>query len=381
MLLRQVLTVIAGLAVLVFSIKAAQMVWDGSTTYETDLWAYFSGAERLRSGEPLYPPDLDIVESRLQYAYPPLLAQVLYPIRSYALAWWLWLAGSLACWGVSLWLLLRELLKTEVGQQLRRSGLWWVFLACLVNFPPLLVHLTWGQLQLPLLLLLTGAWLALRTGRDVRAGVLIGLAITLKLFPLLLVLPLVVQRRLRCAAVALAVAGGLLGLSFAAVGWEQTWFYLVHVLPEVSKQDVLADNYSITQALRVLGGTGFPAEIPGLALRLVGLGLATLVAFRAQGQADRALAAGVTALLWVTPIVWSHYFVLVYLPLADALPRAGKRGQALLAAAYFCIATATLIFYVPEPIAPLTQPVPVLGVALLLAVQCVPLIRNRHASL
>ncbi|GAB4196742.1 MAG: hypothetical protein OHK0022_14500 [Roseiflexaceae bacterium] len=376
MLLRQVMTVVAALAVLIFTLKAAQMVWDGSRTFETDLWAYFSGAERLRNGEPLYPPDLDIVESRLQYAYPPLLAQVLYPIRSYTLAWWLWLAGSLVCWAVSLWLLLRELLKTAAGQQLRHSGLWWVFLACLVNFPPLLAHLTWGQLQLPLLLLLTGAWLALRAGRDLRAGVLIGLAITLKVYPVLLLVPLLVQRRLRCVVVALAVSGALLGLSFAAVGWEQTLFYLVRVLPEVSKQDVLADNYAITQSLRVIGGPGFPAEILGLVLRAAGLGLATLAAYRARGQAERALALGVTALLWVTPIIWAHYFVLVYLPLADALPRASRRDQALLALAYFCIATATLIFYVPDPIAPLTQPIPVLGVALLLGVQCASLIRN-----
>lgn len=54
-------------------------------------------------------------------------------------------------------------------------------------------------------------------------------------------------------AVALAVAGRLLGPGFAAVGWEQTRFYLVRVQPKTSKREVLADNCSITQTLPVLG--------------------------------------------------------------------------------------------------------------------------------
>ena len=123
-----------------------------------------------------------------------MLALIFYPLISYQLAWWAWAAFSLVCWAASLWLLIRELLRSDFDRQLRQSIWWPVFLAALINFPPVLVHVTWGQLQLPLLLLLTLAWLCLRRERPAAEGVLIGMTIALKLFPLLLLLPLLVQR-------------------------------------------------------------------------------------------------------------------------------------------------------------------------------------------
>lgn len=370
-LLRSAATIVAGLAVAIFCVKAGLMIWQSSLSSETDLGAYMSGAERLRADLPLYPPDLDITRSRLQYAYPPLLAQLLYPFPNYTLVWWVWAAVSVGCWAWALRLLLGELLGSPNGRRLRRSGWWAVFLAALVNFPPALVHLTWGQLQLPLLLLLTWAWLALRRGREVRAGLLVGLAITLKVFPLLLVLPLALQRRWRCVAAALLLSGGLLGLSFAAVGPQQVAFYISHVLPEISRQDVLTDNYAVTQTLRLALGPAFPAAPVGLALRLGGLALMALAALRPRTDPGQALAIGVTATLWASPIVWAHYFVLAYLPCADLLLRAGPRRQTGLALAYFGIATASLLFYVPGWAVPVAQALPVLGTGLLLVLQCV----------
>lgn len=371
-LLRGAVLAVAGLAVAVFCLKAGLLLWQSSLSSETDLGAYMSGAQRLRAGLPLYPPDLDITRSRLQYAYPPLLAQLLYPFESYTLVWWAWAAVSLACWGAALRLLLGQVLPSPAGQALRRSDWWPVFLAALVNFPPVLVHLTWGQLQLPLLLILTGAWLELRRGRETRAGLLVGLAITLKVFPLLLLLPLALQRRWRCAAAALLLSGAALGLSFAAVGPQQVAFYITRVLPEINRQEILTDNYAITQTLRLALGPGFPAGPAGLALRLAGLALLAWLALRPGTPADQALAAGVTATLWLSPIVWAHYFVLAYLPCADLLLRAGRRRRAALALAYFGIATASLLFYVPEPAIWAAQALPVLGTGLLLALQCAP---------
>ena len=48
--------------------------------------------------------------------------------------------------------------------------------------------MAWGQLQLPMLALLAGAWVALRSGRSALGGALVGLAILLKPFPLPLLL-------------------------------------------------------------------------------------------------------------------------------------------------------------------------------------------------
>jgi len=362
--------IVAVLAIIVFCVKVGQLLWIGSLTLETDVGSYFDGAARLRAGLPLYPADLTFSDgSREHYVYPPLLALIFYPLTSYQLAWWAWAAISLACWVAALWLLIRELLRSEFGRQLRQS-LWWpVFLAALINFPPVLVHMTWGQLQLPLLLLFTLAWLALRRKRPVVAGVLIGLAIAIKLFPLLLLVPLVAQRRWRCVAAALGVAALVLGLSFAVVGWDQAVFYVTKVLPEVSSQKDLYDNYSVAISMKLWLGATFPSELVATALRLAFLGLVALAALRRPRAADLGLALGVTALFWVPPVVWAHYFVLAYLPFFDLLIRAPRRMLASLSIAYFLIASASMIFYVPDQFVVFVHPLPILGALLLLGVQ------------
>lgn len=369
-LLKRVTMVVALLAIGVFCVKVGQLLWIGSLSLETDVGSYFSGAERLRAGLPLYPADLTFSDgSREHYVYPPLLALMFYPVTSYQLAWWAWAAFSLACWAAALWLLIRELLGTEFGRQLRQSIWWPVFLAALINFPPVLVHMTWGQLQLPLLLLLTLAWLCLRRERPAAAGVLIGLTIALKLFPLLLLLPLLAQRRWRYVAAALGTAALVLGFSFAVVGWNQTVFYLTKVLPEVSSQKELYDNYSVAISLKLWLSATFPRDLVATGLRLAFLGLVALAALRRPRAADLGLALGVTALFWVPPVVWAHYFVLAYLPLFDALTRAPRRLLGSLIAAYFLIATASMIFYVPDELVALVHPLPILGALLLLGTQ------------
>src|SRR6266545_2461139 len=304
-LLKRVTMVVAVLAIFVFCAKVGQLLWIGSLTLETDVGSYFSGAERLRAGLPLYPADLTFSDgSREHYVYPPLLALMFYP---------------------------------------------------LINFPPVLVHMTWGQLQLPLLLLLTLAWLCLRRERPAAAGVLIGLTIALKLFPLLLLLPLLAQRRWRCIAAALGTAALVLGPSFAGVGWDQTVFYMTKVLPEVGSQKELYDNYSVAISMKLWLSDAFPRDLVATGLRLAFLGLVALAALRRPRAADLGLALGVTALFWVPPVVWSHYFVLAYLPLFDALTRAPRRLLTSVIAAYFLIATASMIFYVPNELVALAH--------------------------
>jgi len=369
-LLKRVTMVVAVLAIFVFCAKVGQLLWIGSLTLETDVGSYFSGAERLRAGLPLYPADLTFSDgSREHYVYPPLLALMFYPLMSYQLAWWAWAAFSLICWAASLWLLIRELLHSEFGRQLRQSIWWPVFLAALINFPPVLVHMTWGQLQLPLLLLLTLAWLCLRRERPAAAGVLIGLTIALKLFPLLLLLPLLAQRRWRCIAAALGTAALVLGPSFAGVGWDQTVFYMTKVLPEVGSQKELYDNYSVAISMKLWLSDAFPRDLVATGLRLAFLGLVALAALRRPRAADLGLALGVTALFWVPPVVWSHYFVLAYLPLFDALTRAPRRLLTSVIAAYFLIATASMIFYVPNELVALAHPLPMIGALVLLGTQ------------
>jgi hypothetical protein len=189
-----------------------------------------------------------------------------------------------------------------------------------------------------------------------------------------------VQRRWRCAGAALGVAALVLGLSFAAVGWQQTMFYFTNVLPEVSKQNDMYDNYSVAVMLKEWMSYAFPSDLAANLLRLAFLGLVCLAALRRPRAADQALALGTTALFWLPPVVWSHYFVLAYLPLIDVLMRAPRRLLAGVLIAYFLIATASLLYYVPNQSLALARVPPILGALVLLSTQAAAALRAPAAA-
>lgn len=368
--LLRITTLFAVLIVLLFASKVALTLVERANAPVSDLLSYFDGSQRLRSGLPLYPPDFNLLRDYpYQFIYPPPLAFLLLPIPTYQAAWWCWATFSIICWLLALVLLLRELLE---GIRLKVSVVWRpVLLAALINFPPVLAHLFWGQLQLLLLLMLVGSWLFLRRERDVAAGGLLGLAIAFKIFPALLIVPLLVQRRWRCVAMAVFTAALVLLLSFAAVGWDQGWFYLTRVLPDVNRAlgQYSPGNNSITSTIRNAIGDGWLANDLSLAIRAAIVGAGVFGAWRLRTDAARACALGVTMLLLVPPVIWEHYFVLAYLPWLDALSRM-RRGQGvLLGLAYFLIATASLAYHTPANVGALVQALPLVGALMLLYVQ------------
>src|SRR5262249_34367825 len=105
-----------------------------------------------------------------------------------------WNLLSLAALAASIWMIARAL-------DLRVSG--WVTLPAIVLLMlgwPLRSHLQQGQLAAVLLLLITGAWLGERSGREGLAGVLLGTAAALKIFPAFLFLHYGFRRQWRVVA-------------------------------------------------------------------------------------------------------------------------------------------------------------------------------------
>lgn len=368
--LTRLATIAAILIVLLFAAKVAQTLVARADAPVSDLISYYDGAARLRAGLPLYRPDFSMErDGPYQFIYPPPLALLLLPLPSYRAAWWAWAGLSIGCWLFALGLLLRELAG---GLRARLSPTWRpVLIAALINFPPVLLHLFWGQLQLLLLLLLVGSWLCLRRDRDVAAGVLLGFAIALKLFPALLCIPLLAQRKLRVIVTAGVVAAGVLGLSFALIGWDQSRLYLTLVLPQVNQMlgQRSPGNNSIASMLRnAIGDTG-TADLLSALIRVAVVATATWAAWRLRGEASRALALGATTLMLVLPVIWEHYFVLAYLPWLDALARMRRRDGPALALAYFLLATASLAYSVPAGMLAAVQALPLCGALLLLWAQ------------
>lgn len=381
--LQRIVIPFAVLVVLLFAVRLALTLTERATSPEADMASYFDGTERLRAGLPLYRPNINIQQQNFQFIYPPPLALMLLPFPTYAAAWWGWATISIACWLGALGLLLRELggvIRT------RLDSLWWpLLIAALINFPPVQSHLFWGQLQLPLLLLLTASWLSLRRGQDVRAGIFLGLAIALKLFPALLILFLLIQRRWRCVMAASVTATAVLGVSFVLVGLDQAYYYFSTVLPEIehSLAQTTVTTTSIGAVFRGAFGDPILASWVSLVIRSLVVVLAAIGSARLHNAPDRAFALGMTTLVLAPPVVWEHYFVLLYLPWLELLARAPQRRLAL---AYFLIATASLAYHMPPGFGFVGHLLPISGALLLWGFQLksifsgfVPPIHSREA--
>src|SRR5690349_21744034 len=115
------------------------------------------------------------------YIYPPAFAATLVPLT--------WIGNDLA---VRIWLLLIEvavvvsllIIYRSIGPPSRAELL--ALVAVLVTFFPLINSALTGTMNALILLLLTGAWAAWRSGRDLSSGVMIAVAAVFKLFPLAL---------------------------------------------------------------------------------------------------------------------------------------------------------------------------------------------------
>lgn len=164
--------------------------------------------------------------------------------------------------------------------------------------------------------LLLGAAICWRYRDDaVVAGVATALTALLKLFLWPLGVWLVVTRRWR-AAIVCAVAGLILLLG----GWAVIDFVglrsypsILHVLQQVE----IPVSYSLVGLFGLSGGA---ATIVTVALSLAGV-VAIWVAARGEGGDRRAFAVAIFVSLLATPLLWMHYLLLLFVPIAFYRPR------------------------------------------------------------
>jgi hypothetical protein len=288
-------------------------------------------------------------------AHPPPAVLLALPLgrldyRSAVLAWNLLSFVALA---VSLWL---------VAWQLRVPFTVWSLLptlTLLILCSPLRSQIVLGQWNLVLLLLITAAWAADRSGHPVWAGVLVGAAAAVKLFPGFLLLYFLLQGRWRalaagvgCFLVITLTTAGVLGLDTYQV-------YATQVVPAVDAShrgtwanvslpgfwSKLFDPGHGSANLVALRDSPALARAAGLVSCAVVTGLLAWLVYRArsQPQRDRAFGLAVITMVLVSPISWDHYLLLLLVPLADlwmSLPLGG--------AARWLFRLILVIFWVPS---------------------------------
>ncbi|HEY3577849.1 MAG TPA: glycosyltransferase family 87 protein [Gaiellaceae bacterium] len=178
---------------------------------------------------------------------------------------------------------------------------------------PVLDSVSLGALSSVLLLGVAAAW-RYRDRRHVAAATTAVTAVA-KLFVWPLFVWLLATRRLRTAVEAGALALVLLLGGWAAIGFAglRSYPHLLHVLSQVEA----VQSFSLVGLLRLHGG--FATALT--ALLAVAVVVAVVLAARGEDGDRRSLAVAVAGALLATPVLWLHYFVLLFVPIAFARPR------------------------------------------------------------
>lgn len=283
-----------------------------------DFFQDHSSARNLLSGRPIYSPmDQAFYEytgHRLDLwghynAHPPtsVLLALPFAYMSYVPAAVAWNLLSLVLLAGSLSVLFSELRFNPSLSHL-------VLLATVLGiWPPLWLHLIQGQLGIPILFLLTLAWRAARHGRDALAGGIIGLAAAIKIFPAVLIVYFIVQRRFRLAIAGIIGFVLICALTLMITGPEAFRDYLTSVLPTLKRWNEYGQNASLNGFFSRL----LSPSLAGVAALMASALVAAAVWARSRrSNLDQSFGLAITGTLLITTLTWPHSLVILLLPLA-----------------------------------------------------------------
>jgi hypothetical protein len=298
-------------------VAAAQLAIEGLNPYTADFasrHAQVMGTSGA-GGYPFFP-------------HPPFAIVLSWPfgfltLSSAAMVWFAVSLALLAC----LALLLAEI---ATGQDLNvaPSSIAVGMFLVLLFWPPVLYNLEKGQFSILLTVLFALAWRSLSRHESGRAGVLIGVAVAVKVFPVLLG-GYLLRRNVRSASWAVVTALTLTALPVIWLGTESIAAFVQQSQGNVSYWRTWpAVTYSIYGAVArlLIGGTWASAAMhaPLVAQMIIGATGLTLVAIafvvtgRSTGDRDESLLFGVWIVLLVllNPLSMGHNGVLLTLPIA-----------------------------------------------------------------
>ena len=267
--------------------------------------------------------------------HPPIVGLLSIPFGylNYETAAVVWLIFELICLSVSIILLMRWLGATISPRTLILA------FGIAFGWMPVIEELWLGQLSLCLLLLLLCAWRALRVGKDVLGGALLGGIIALKLSAWPVVLFLALRRRWRAVMGAAVLAGVANLLSLSVLGVDYLREYYLKIGPLVSGIYQLYEanfsTWTLGQRLFLRFGVGiFIAplwESPFLAkaFSILAPAAVLIIGLRLANKAenfDTSFGLMIIIGILVNPIAWTHYLLLTAIPLAIVVRRISKHG-------------------------------------------------------
>jgi hypothetical protein len=263
---------------------------------------FWPAAHRLLHGVSPYDPAAMHIQASIAFPYPAFTAVAFVPfaLLNHALADWIFTALNIGCA-----LLALRVLKVRD---------WRLYGLALILWP---VVIAWQVANVTLPIVLGIALLWRKRDHPLVAGVLLAAMISLKPFVWPLALWLLATRRYRALAYA-AVCGAIINaISWTIVGWGQIHAYTALT----SAVDHVMDRrgYGIFSLVMQLGGSRGLAYALGIAAAAA-VAVACFVVGR-RGHTRAALTLAIALCLLATPVLWTHYFALMLIPLALCRPR------------------------------------------------------------
>jgi len=319
---------IATVAALAAAVTAF-LTWYGNRHDFYDLRIYLSAMRWWAEGHPLYDyAQADPVQGELYFTYPPFAALLLWPFAAAPTG------ASIAVFTIGTALALIVTTAWQLGPIADRHRLprWYlVALAVPLVFliEPIRETIAFGQVNMLLVVLILADLLRAVPRQSRWAGVGIGLATALKLFPGIFIVYLLVTRRWRTAAVACAAAAGATLLA-AAVSPAESWRFWTDELwstDRVGRTDYTG-NQSLLGLLSRFTAPEDPDRLLWLALVAVVAGYGLWRAARAHRAGDELAGLALTGLVGalLSPITWTHHvywFVPALIILVDTAARRG----------------------------------------------------------
>ena len=314
------------LAVVLVLYRLVQLLDVEPARWGFDFAWYWGAASNLLHGDPIYSAQQLAgpysPQGQEGFLYPPPLAALVIPLAllfpsNMAAAGLVWsVLGAIAA-GAGLLLIARTDRLGERYPLLAGSGGVLLFVAAF-GLPPVIDEFINGNVHLFLVALLAAAWSGVARaeagdGRGDRvAGIAVGVATVIKLFPGLLVLWFLLTGRRRAAgwSVVGAVALALITLPFTGI---QPWLDYPRVLANLGAP--LDATNSMAPTIWLEPYVGF--TIARVVVTLVGLAVVLWAARYLDARRGFALTVAVAVL--VTPALWSHYLTVLLVPLVLAL--------------------------------------------------------------
>jgi alpha-1,2-mannosyltransferase len=301
------------------------------------------------------------------YIYPPLLAQLCLPLKNLSQTAYFFIFYIL---NILMTFLAVYLISYFLELKSARTVLPTLFPFLLLLFnEPLLTTIHHGQVNLVVLNAILLSLILQKKERWLPAAFFLSLAVFIKIYPILFVLPFVFSKRLKHLAAFAATSSAVLAVSLAVSGFKpwldfgKSTLSLFWERPDSPFTRGFQDSFGNVSLKGFLSQffyrLGLPPGLVGPAFAILAVVLIAFVfAFRRRRMAPPDLAVQSSLLFILTvvlaPITWSHHFVVILFPAAFLFKRIleEKRYEAFIILAFL---VSQVFYYLPWGAFPYNQ--------------------------